>query len=217
MIDVRSIKFSAIVASGILVATLVTGCEGPQDFVADTSASEADFAEARAANLAYKSAVADVQRQIYTGEWRVGEYGDIPEVCADDGHQFFLRRKLPSEFSFHDQGPRAMQELRSWMVDNGWQLEPAPSYGPGIDNIVIVAKKPEAGVARLDVDLFPGFAAELTADVLELRAASTCEPGDAAALLEQLRGPLRAVPEDTGIPDLERPDATPLFERYAAG
>ena len=119
--------------------------------------------------------------------------------------------------AFEEHGPQRLEELRAWMGGNGWRVEPGPSYGPGIDNVVIVGSKPDAKVARLDIDLLPGVAAEGTVDVLELRATSTCEPGDAAALLEQLHGPLRAVPEDTGIPDLESPDATPLFERHTAG
>ena len=82
---------------------------------------------------------------------------------------------------------------------------------------MIVAGRPDEKVSRPDVDLIPGAAAEGTVDVLELRATSTYEPGEAAALLEQLRGPLTAVPDDSGIPDLESPDATPLFERFDEG
>ncbi|MDF2666581.1 MAG: UDP-N-acetylmuramate dehydrogenase [Microbacterium sp.] len=205
-----------ILASAMVAATLLTGCGGPQMSPVETPTSEQSFAEAKAVNLAFKTAVADVQKQIFDGEWRVGEYGDVPDAC-DQGYEFFLRRKLPEGFSFNEQGPQRMEELRTWMSDNGWQVDPAPSYGPGIDNIVIVASKPDAKVARLDVDLLPGTAAQGTVDVLEVRATSTCEPGDAAALLEQLRGPLKAVPDETGIPDLESPDATPLFERSTEG
>ena len=181
-----------------------------------TSTGAASFEEAKAVNLEFKTAVADVQKHLFDGEWRVGEYGDVPESCGD-GYQFFLRRKLPEGFSFDGQGPQRMAELSSWMGANGWQIAPSPTYGEGIDNVVIVAGKPEARVARLDVDLLPGMAAEGTVDVLEIRATSTCEPGDAAGILDQLRGPLTAVPEDTGIPDLESPDATPLFERFEEG
>jgi len=209
MIGCRRGRWTVVSAGAVIVATLVTGCAGAQ-------APEADFDEARAANLAYKSAVAEVQKQLFDGEWRVWEYGDIPERC-EDGYEFFLRRKLPEGFSFDGEGPQRMADLRAWMTGNGWQVAPSPSYGEGIDNMVIMAGKPEAKVSRLDVDFLPGSAAEGTVDVLELRATSTCEPGDAAALLEQLHGPFRAVPEDTGIPNLESPDATPLFERYAEG
>lgn len=80
-----------------------------------------------------------------------------------------------------------------------------------------MAGKPEAKVSRLDVDMIPANPAEGTIDVLELRATSTCEPGDAGALLDELRSPLTAVPSDDGIPDLESPDATPLFERFDEG
>ncbi|WP_022880540.1 hypothetical protein [Microbacterium sp. B19] len=146
----------------------------------------------------------------------VAEFGDTPQRC-DQGYEFFLRRNLPDGFSFDGQGPQRMEELRSWLSENGWQLAPMPTYGEGIENIVIVAGKPEAKVSRLDVDMVPANPAEGTIDVLELRATSTCEPGDAGALLDQLRGPLTAVPRDDGIPDLESPDATPLFERFDEG
>jgi hypothetical protein len=188
----------------------------PNETPSATPSSTVGFDDAKAVNLEYKAAVADVQKQIFDGGWRVGEYGDVPDQC-DGGFQFFLRRKLPEGFSFDGQGPQRMEQLSTWMSENGWQVEPAPTYGEGIDNIVIVAGKPEAKVSRLDVDFIPADPAEGTVDVLELRATSTCEPGDAAALLEELRGPLTAVPNDDGIPDSESPDATPLFERFAEG
>ena len=178
--------------------------------------SEEAFAEAREVNLEFKAAVAEVQEQIFDGEWAVAEYGDTPQRC-DEGYAFFLRRNLPDGFSFDGQGPQRMEELRTWMGENGWQLAPTPTYGEGIDNILIMAGKPDEKVSRLDVDMIPGVAAEGTIDVLELRATSTCEPGDAGALHDQLRGPLTAVPRDDGIPDLESADATPLFERFDEG
>ena len=178
--------------------------------------STASFDDARAVNFEFKGTVAEVQKQIFGGEWRVGAYGDTPKDCSG-GYEFSLRRELPDGFSFDGQGPQRMAELRTWLSDNGWQLAQTPTFGEGIDNIVIMAGKPEAKVSRLDVDMIPGVAAEGTVDVLELRATSTCEPGDAAALLDELRGPLTAVPNDDGIPDLESPDATPLFQRSAEG
>lgn len=196
----------------LVAAAVLTACAAPST----SPGSEESFAEAREVNLEFKATVAEVQKQIFDGEWAVAEYGDTPQRC-DDGYEFFLRRNLPDGFSFEGQGPQRMDALRTWMGDNGWQLAPTPTYGDGIDNIVIMAGKPEAKVSRLDVDMIPGVASEGTVDVLELRATSTCESGDAAALLDQLRGPLTAVPDDHGIPDLESPDATPLFERFAEG
>lgn len=205
-----------LAVSALTVVTLLSGCVGPAALPRDSPASEESFAQAKAANLEFKAAIAEVQGQIYAGEWRVEEYGDIPNVCSD-GYQFSLQRKLPTEFSFHDRGPATMEQLRSWLTENGWKVEPARSYGPSVTDISIEARNVGAGVALLDVDLSPGFAAELSADVLELRAMSTCHSGDSAALLDQLRGPLTAVPADDGTPELERPDATPLFERFAEG
>lgn len=194
------------------VALALTACgEGAAE-----PGSEQAFADARAVNLEFKATVATVQKEVFDGEWRVGAYGDTPEACGE-GYQFSLRRELPKGFSFDGQGPQRMEELRSWLSENGWQLAPTPTYGEGIENIVIIAGKPDAKVSRLDVDMVPANPAEGTIDVLELRATSTCEPGDAAALLDQLRGPLTVVPDDHGIPDLESPDAPPLFDRFDEG
>lgn len=197
----------------VIAASVLTGCGGSPASPPVSPSDEVSFAEARERNLAFKATVAEVQRHIYTGEWRVAEYGDVPDRC-DEGYEFFLRRNLREGFSFDGEGPRRLADLRAWMTDNGWQVAPSPTYGEEIDNIVIVAGKPDAEVSRLDVDMILGSAADGTVDVLELRATSTCEPGDAADLLDQLRGPLTAVPHDTGIPDLESPDATPLFEPF---
>ena len=214
MRDIRSARKRTVPVALCIaaVALVLTACGAG---AAEPGAEEA-FAEAREVNLEFKATVAEVQKQIFDGEWAVAEYGDTPQRC-DEGYEFFLRRNLPDGFSFEGQGPQRMDDLRTWMGDNGWQLAPTPTYGDGIDNIVIMAGKPEAKVSRLDVDMIPGVASEGTVDVLELRATSTCESGDAAALLDQLRGPLTAVPDDHGIPDLESPDATPLFERSDEG
>lgn len=213
-------RWPLLAASAVVTATLLTGCGGspmsPGETDNSVPGSTTSFDDARALNLEFKSTVAEVQRQIFGGEWRVGAYGDTPQDCGG-GYEFSLRRELPQGFSFDGQGPQLMDELRTWLSDNGWQLAPTPTYGEGIDNIVIMAGKPEAKVSRLDVDMIPGVSAEGTVDVLEVRATSTCEPGDAGALLDELRGPLTAVPNDDGIPDLESPDATPLFERFAEG
>lgn len=216
MTERRRRRTPVLLVGAVVAAIVLTGCGGPQMSPQETPSGQAGFDQAREANLEFKATVAEVQKQILDGEWAVAEYGDTPQRC-DQGYEFFLRRNLPDGFSFDGQGPQRMDELRTWLIDNGWQLAPTPTYGEGIDNIVIMAGKPEAKVSRLDVDMIPGVAAEGTVDVLELRATSTCEPGDAAALLEELRGPLTAVPSDDGIPDLESPDATPLFERFAEG
>lgn len=216
MIGHRKRRTPALLGGAVIAGIVLTGCGGPQMSPQETLSSDASFDDARAVNLEFKATVAEVQKQIFDGEWAVAEYGDTPQPC-DGGYEFFLRRNLPDGFSFDGQGPQRMEELRTWMGDNGWQLAPTPTYGDGIDNIVIMAGKPEAKVSRLDVDMIPGVAAEGTVDVLELRATSTCEPGDAGVLLDQLRGPLTAVPNDDGIPDLESPDATPLFERFDEG
>ncbi|MBM3715724.1 MAG: hypothetical protein FJW64_08325 [Actinobacteria bacterium] len=180
-----------------------------------TPATDAQFAEAKRANLTFKRTVAEVQEQIFVGDWSVAEYGDVPKSCREGGgYEFFLRRRLPDGFSFHEQGPRKMVELHSWMALHGWKMEPIPRYSEGIDNVVVMGSKRDGNVARLDVDLLPGVAADGTIDVLQLRATSTCEPGVAIEVLERLRGPYTGRPEDPGLPSLESPRDTPLFEPF---
>ena len=216
MNDGRWRRAPALLVGALVAAIILTGCGGPQVSTQEPSAGEGSFAEAREVNLEFKAAVAEVQKQIFDGEWVVSEYGDAARRC-DQGYEFFLRRNLPDGFSFDGQGPQRMDELRTWLSNNGWQLAPTPTYGEGIDNVVIVAGKPGAKVSRLDVDMIPGVAAEGTIDVLELRATSTCEPGDAHALFEQVRGPFSTVPREAVTPSLESPDATPLFEPFEEG
>lgn len=177
-------------------------------------ADDATFAEAKIVNAEFKRTVAEVQEQIYDGDWRVEEYGDVPVACPRDGYKFSLSRKLPLGFSFHERGPERMTEVHAWMQENGWNVEPIKTYSPGIDNIVIIGSKHQGRVARLDIDLVPGNVADGTIDALEVRAASTCAPGDAYPILERLRGPFTAVRPDLGLPALERPSDTPLFEPF---
>ncbi|MBM3715725.1 MAG: hypothetical protein FJW64_08330 [Actinobacteria bacterium] len=177
-------------------------------------ADDATFAEAKAVNAEFKRTVAEVQEQIYDGDWRVWDYGDVPQSCGETGYKFSLIRKLPLEFSFHERGPERMKELHAWMRENGWNVEPIKTYSPGIDNLVIVSSKQQGRVARLDIDLVPGRAADGTIDVMEVRATSTCAPGDAYPILERLRGPFQAIPVDPDLPTLERPRDTPLFEPF---
>ncbi|MFF0910581.1 hypothetical protein ACFWZW_07825 [Microbacterium enclense] len=179
-----------------------------------TAADDAEFAMARDENFIFKRTVAEVQEQIFTGGWSVGEYGDVPSACGGDGYAFFMVRWLPDGFSFQEQGPQKMVELHSWMALHGWKMEPIPRYSEGIDNVVVMGSKRDGNVARLDVDLLPGVAADGTTDVLQLRAKSTCQPGAATEILERLRGPFQAVPVDPGLPNLESPRDTPLFEPF---
>ncbi|KAA9089259.1 hypothetical protein [Microbacterium radiodurans] len=190
----------------IMAVLILTAC------TAGSAAQATDlYEQAREVNRTFKETVAEVQRHIFDGEWRVRNYGDMPDPC-DDGYEYYLTRATPEEFTFDEQGPQRMQELEGWLVENGWVVAPSPTYGEGIDNIIIMAGKPDAFVSRLDIDLLPGVAAEGTVDVLAIRATSTCQPGDANELIIELYPGFPVTPADQShIPERESPDTPRWF------
>lgn len=210
----RSARTMRIVTVSIIAAGLlaVTGCGG-----GNMPGDDALYESAREINLTFKGAVAEVQSQLYDGEWEVVEYGDAPRRC-DDGYDFFMRRRAPEGFSFGGDGPRAMKELHRWLSENGWTVDPIEDYGDGIANIVVVAARPGADVGRLDIELLPGDAAGGTVDVLSVRGTSTCQPGDPNELMAELYPGFPASPPDVAaVPAFESPDATPFFGVTADG
>ncbi|MFF0910580.1 hypothetical protein ACFWZW_07820 [Microbacterium enclense] len=80
---------------------LLTGCGGPNVSPVKPPADDATSAEAKAVSAEFKRTVAEVQEQILTEGWSVGEYGDVPSACGDDGYEFSMVRWLPDGFSFH--------------------------------------------------------------------------------------------------------------------
>ncbi len=108
----------ALVASAVVTATVLTGCGGPQmspnETPSATPSSTVGFEDAKAANLEYKAAVAEVQKQIFDGDWRVGEYGDVP--ISARAVPVLPATQAPRRLLVRRQGPQRMEQLRTMDV-----------------------------------------------------------------------------------------------------
>ena len=194
MNDVRRATSAALMAGLLLV---MSGCGEPMT-------DEELFEQARAVNFEYKAQVADVQIQIFDGEWDVTGYGDSPEKCGKDGYEFDLIRYTPEGWHL-DAAPMAIAEsLAEWMGENGWTNVKIRGYSGEIADVVVEGAFPEAHVKLLVADISPG---ELY-DHVALYATSTCEPGDAHTI-STMRRPGEGVREK--LPASEHPTAPPSF------
>lgn len=181
----------------------------------DTS-SPAVFESAKEANTAFKAAVADVQRELWTEEWRVGVYGDMPSACGADRYRFELSRDLPVEDGWRfPADPATMREdLASWMESNGYTDVTGLSYEGDVDTLTLTARNVDAGIDELTVQFHPGE----VQDGISLSATSVCEPGDVDALSEEIYpGLYEDSSREWPLPETERPDATPVFGFTADG
>ncbi|MFJ2367749.1 hypothetical protein [Microbacterium sp. NPDC087665] len=166
------------------------------------------FDQAREVNFTYKAAVADVQLQLFDGEWTVEGYGDSSEQCGDDGYMFRLGRSTPFEWRFEGSPAEAGERIAAWLDENGWSDIKTRTYSGDVDNVLVEAEKPESHVALLTIDFNPGE----RSDMITINADSTCEVGDANEVFE-LRRP--GYPDDERSlevqPSAEDPTAKPSF------
>lgn len=195
----------ARIARFAMIATLtalLTACGGD-----NVTANDDVYDSARELNLAFKGAVAEVQGRISDGDWRIGEYGDVPVECGD-GYGFSMSRQVPVDYRITNDAESAATDLGEWLGSNGWVDISRRTYGEGIGNVLLEARNPDANVALLTVDFQKGEAA----DAASIRADSTCAEGNPNDLMREL---YPGFPTDTveidPLPTEEPPDATPVF------
>ena len=143
---------------------------------------EESFDQAREVNFAYNAAVADVQLQLFDGEWILEGYGDSPDQCGDDGYMFRLGRSTPFEWRFEGTPAEAGKRIAAWLDENGWSDIKTRTYSGDVDNVLVEAEKPDSYVALLTIDFNPGQ----RSDMITINADSTCEPGDWDNLIESV-------------------------------
>jgi hypothetical protein len=141
------------------------------------------FDRAREVNFAYKAAVADVQLQLFEGEWTLEGYGEDADQCGDDGYMFRLGRSTPFEWRFEGTPAEAGERIAAWLDENGWSDIKTRTYTGDVDNVLVEAEKPDSHVALLTIDFNPGQ----RSDMITINADSTCEPGDANEIAELQR------------------------------
>ncbi|MFJ2367750.1 hypothetical protein [Microbacterium sp. NPDC087665] len=167
------------------------------------------FDRAREVNFTYKAAVADVQLQLFDGEWTLEGYGDSSDQCGDDGYMFRLGRSTPFEWRFEGTPAEAGERIAAWLDENGWSDIKTRTYSGDVDSVLVEAEKPESHVALLTIDFNPGE----RSDMITINADSTCEPGDWLDLIDSVM-PGISTGEDAPIQDdrtTERPTDTPSF------
>ncbi|MFL0411590.1 hypothetical protein ACH0AH_10475 [Microbacterium paludicola] len=179
----------------------------------DQITSEDLFARAAELNGSFKSAVADVQGQVWTEEWQVADYGDMPTDCgADDTFRFSMSRHLPAvsgEGWRFPADPAVMRdELAQWMEANGYRDVTGLSYTGDVDTLTLTARNVDAGIAEITVQYHPGE----VQDGIDVSAKSVCADGDVDDLAEVI---FPGIYEDAFLewtyPETERPDDTPIF------
>lgn len=197
-------------AGAALVATLaLSGC-GAQ------MTDEEQYDSAREVNFAFKDAVAQLQLQVFDGEWDVtGNYGQEPDGCGGaedtDSYRFWMGRFTPQGWRLDRAPAELADEVAAWMEDDGWTDVKLRTYSGDITNVVVEAKKPDAHVGLVVVDIKPGE----SFDTVSVRADSTCEPGNWMVIGEQMDGP--APKTDTTLPATEHPTDPPAFGRTDEG
>lgn len=170
--------------------------------------SDQVYERGREVNLTFKRAVADVQKQLTEDPWDASQYGNAPDDCGN-GHLFQLVRTTPVGWvGFGGDERAAAERLGNWLSAQGWSEVSLRTYEGEITNVVLQARREDAHVDRLDVDFKSGTAA----DVVILSASSTCEPGDADALMKELYPgwPTNTVKHEP-LPTEEAPGDTPIF------
>ncbi|MFS0853447.1 hypothetical protein [Microbacterium sp. 179-I 3D4 NHS] len=165
--------------------------------------------KARDVNFAFKAALADVQVQVFDGDWKIYDYGATPSDCGDGRYDFTFKRRTVPHWKLGEPAGDAAHRIATWLDENGWENITTQGYSGDIDNIVIQAEKSDAFVDRVVIDLSPDPG---TYDIATVSAESTCIQGDRERLNTVRRPGLRTeeeVLED--VPSTEHPTAKPSF------
>lgn len=178
----------------------------------DETTDEELFTRAAELNASFRAAVADVQRQLWTEEWGVFEYGDAPSDCGDDRFRFDMGRYAPAAaqpWRFAKDPATMREELARWMEEHGYTDIEGLDYDAGVDTLTLTARNVDAGIDEISVQFHPGE----SHDGIEVRAKSVCRDGDHHAVINVvfpgvLEEPFRDWP---ARPEAEAPDDEPIF------
>ncbi|MFJ2368105.1 hypothetical protein [Microbacterium sp. NPDC087665] len=164
--------------------------------------------QARDVNFAFKAALADVQMQVFDGDWKNYGYGAEAWNCDEKGYTFRFKRATLPQWKLTEPTRDAAERIATWLDDNGWQNIKTQGYSGDIANIVIHAEKPDAYVARLMIDISPDPA---TYDIATITAETRCFTSDVDRLDALLQPGDLEVDELEDVPSTEHPTAKPSF------
>ena len=180
----------------LLVGVVMVGCSSEP-----APTGRGLYEQAKGHYLAYREIASGILSAVYDGEWVVGDYGALPDMCDGmDGYDFRFTRSLRK-------GDPALRLQR-------WEAGIAAIRAAGLEVSAGVPDDPDAiwvaiargqGIRRLVFDSSPpgAFSVSLSTD---------CHPGDSRVIQAEM------FEEDTLVfeagpylPVRERPDAEPLF------
>lgn len=175
----RRFASASILIIGIL---MLTACTPPPP------TGEELLIEARQANFAFKETIADVQLQFHDGNWTTNMYGSSPSRCGlEDATKYQFRMTRTTEVPWRSpvSAEEASDNIGAWLDTNGWSEIRRTKYDPPITDIVVTAKNPEAGVAKMQINLKIGVEGTAT-DLIGITATSTCHAGSAFEISQML-------------------------------
>lgn len=164
--------------------------------------------QARDVNFAFKAALADVQMQVFDGDWKNYGYGAEAWNCDEKGYTFRFKRATLPQWKLTEPTRDAAERIATWLDDNGWQNIKTQGYSGDIANIVIHAAKPDSFVARLTIDISPDPA---TYDITTITAETRCFTSDVDRLDALLQPGDLEVDDLEMVPSTEHPTAKPSF------
>jgi len=192
---------STVAALAVALLIGMTGC-------GEQMTDEEVLEQAHDVNFAFKSALADVQMQVFDGDWKIYAYGAETWECDNNGYEFRFQRATLPQWKLNEPTRDAAERIATWLDDNGWEAIKTQGYSGDIANIVIHAAKPDSFVARLTIDISPD---PDTYDIATITADSTCQPVD-IDLMRDLRNPAGIEVDDLEkVPSTEHPTAKPSF------
>lgn len=197
----RRSKRNAAAAVAMVMLIGLSGC-------GEQMTDDEILARARDVNLKFKTALANVQMQVLDGEWKVNDYGGSPWDCGSDGYTFTFKRRTLPDWKLNEPTRDAADRLATWLDDNGWENITTQGYSGDVTNIVIQAKKPDAYVDRLMIDISPD---PETYDIATITAETNCFATDAHRLDALLEPGDIEIEDLEKIPITEHPTAKPSF------
>lgn len=181
---------AAITLAGCSQSTVESGSQDPVE-------------TARTLNIVFKETVAEVQLQVWDGDWVVvrGNYGEFPETCAaqdagDDAYQFEMERRTPASASFTESTDQLADRMTSWLRGAGW--DNVERAGDGASQTVS-ASADDSDIASLVV--------RFGADAVSVGATSTCRHAGYAEVSEHLQDTAGS----DATPEMEPPGAPIRF------
>lgn len=198
-------KHRLLIATAATVCVLVMtgGCtmnnsepgQSPTDAAEPAPTGSSLYDDARATYTSFRSATNLAQQELFDGEWRVGSYGDFPEVCmrgdqpVEGTYRFVASAHLNTETGGLPEYPeQSVQTFAAWLTEQGWSEVGADRLSlTNGTTLSLTATNPERDVEHLALAVRVDTAGTPVSVTFEVQ--SVCGDGDSAALVGELFPP----------------------------